>query len=181
MGYYIYLNDNTLTTTTSTSFSHTGLTAGSTYNYRVSSYDAASNDSAWTASVAATTPTSGGTPIADTTKPSVPTGLTATAASSSQINLTRNATTDNVGVTGYYIYLNDKTLTTTTSTSFSHTGLTAGITYIPPRRSSDLASNDSAWTASVAATTPTSGGTPIADTTKPSVPTGLTATAASSS
>jgi hypothetical protein len=37
----------------------------------------------------------------DTIAPSVPTSLTATAVSSSQINLSWNASTDNVGVTGY--------------------------------------------------------------------------------
>ena len=48
-GYYVYLNDAPLTITTGTSFQHTGLTAGTTYNYRVSSYDAVPNHSAWTA------------------------------------------------------------------------------------------------------------------------------------
>ena len=126
-GYYVYLNDAILTTTTTTSFQHTGLTAGTTYNYRVSSYDAANNNSAWTATpVSVTTPAATQT---DTTAPSVPTGLAGTAVSTTQVNLTWNASTDNVGVTGYYVYLNDAILTTTTATSFQHTGLTAGTTY----------------------------------------------------
>ena len=149
-GYYVYLNDKPLATTTGTSFSHTGLTAGATYNYRVSAYDAAANNSAWTASIAAT-PSSGAT--GDTTAPSVPTGLKAAAASSSQINLSWNPSTDNVGVTGYHVYLNDKPLTTTASTSYSHTGLTAGATYNYRVSAYDAAANDSAWTATVAAAT----------------------------
>ena len=40
----------------------------------------------------------------DITTPTVPTGLTATAVSSSQINLSWTASTDNVGVAGYKIY-----------------------------------------------------------------------------
>lgn len=48
----------------------------------------------------------GGPPPADTTAPSVPTGLAATAVSSGQINLTWTASTDNVGVQGYRIYRN---------------------------------------------------------------------------
>ena len=43
-------------------------------------------------------------PIApDTTPPSTPTGLTATAASATQVNLSWTASTDNVGVTGYQV------------------------------------------------------------------------------
>jgi len=43
----------------------------------------------------------------DTQAPTVPTGLTGTAVSPTEINLTWNASTDNVGVTGYWVYLND--------------------------------------------------------------------------
>jgi chitodextrinase len=178
-GYVVYLNDTLLTKTTGTSFSHTGLTAGTIYNYRVSAYDAVPNHSAWTASVAATTSASGGTATPDTTAPTVPTGLTAAATSSSQINLKWNASTDNVAVTGYYVYLNDKPLGTTTSTSYSHTGLTAGATYNYRVSAYDAVPNHSAWTSSVAATTSTSG--TIGDIVPPSVPTGLTTAATSSS
>lgn len=161
-GYYVYLNDKPLTTTTTTSFSHTGLTAGTTYNYRVSAYDAVPNHSAWTSSVAATTPSA---TTNDTTAPTVPTGLTAVASSSTQVDLKWNPSTDDVGVTGYYVYLNDRILAQTTTTTFSHTGLTAGTTYNYRVSAYDAASNDSAWTASVAATTPGgSSGTPQGDT-----------------
>jgi chitodextrinase len=166
-GYYVYLNDQPLATTASTSFSHTGLTAGSTYNYRVSAYDAIPNHSAWTGKVSATTT------LADTQAPGVPTGLTATAVSGTQVNLAWNASTDNVGVTGYYVYLNDQPLATTASTSFSHTGLTAGSTYNYRVSAYDAVPNHSAWTGKVSATTT------LADTQAPSVPTGLKATAVS--
>ena len=179
-GYYVYLNDKPLAPTTGTSFSHTGLTPGTTYNYRVSANDAVPNHSAWTASVAATTASSGGT-VNDTVAPSVPTGLTAAAVSSSQINLKWSPSTDNVAVTGYYVYLNDKALGTATSTSYSHTGLTAGTTYNYRVSAYDAVPNHSAWTASVAATTASASGGGGSDTTAPSVPTGLTAAAVSSS
>ncbi|HKC53571.1 MAG TPA: fibronectin type III domain-containing protein, partial [Burkholderiales bacterium] len=45
----------------------------------------------------------GTTPSADTTLPSAPTGLTASAAGPSGANLSWNASTDNVGVTGYIV------------------------------------------------------------------------------
>jgi chitodextrinase len=146
-GYYVYLNDQPLATTASTSFSHTGLTAGSTYNYRVSAYDAVPNHSAWTGKVSATTT------LADTQAPSVPTGLKATAVSATRVSLAWNASTDNVGVTGYYVYLNDQPLATTTSTSFSHTGLATGSTYSYRVSAFDAVPNHSAWTGTVAATT----------------------------
>ncbi len=144
-GYYVYLNDVALTTTTTTSFQHTGLTPGQTCNYRVSAFDAVPNHSAWTAApVAVTTPA---IPVLDTTAPSVPTGLNAVAASPTQINLSWNPSTDNVGVKGYYVYLNDVALTTTTATSFQHTGLTPGITYNYRVSAYDAVPNHSAWTA----------------------------------
>src|SRR5262249_23030787 len=72
----------------------------------------------------------------DTTAPTAPTGLTATAASNSQINLSWTASTDNVGVTGYRVERCQGTGCTTfaqigtpTATSFGDTGLLASTTY----------------------------------------------------
>ena len=42
--------------------------------------------------------------VSDSIPPSIPTGLTATTISSSQINLSWTASTDNTGVTGYDVY-----------------------------------------------------------------------------
>jgi len=52
----------------------------------------------------------------------VPTGLTATAISSTQINLAWTASTDNVGVTGYRVYRGTTLIATVTATSYSDTG-----------------------------------------------------------
>ena len=56
-------------------------------------------------------------PVSDTTSPSIPTSISATPASSSQINLSWNVSTDNVGVAGYKIYRNGIPLKSTTTTS----------------------------------------------------------------
>src|SRR6266571_1663730 len=164
-GYYVYLNDVALTTTTGTSFQHTGLTAGTTYNYRVSSYDAADNNSAWTA-----TPVSVTTPFAaDTVAPSVPAGLTATAVSSTQINLSWTASTDNVGVTGYRVYRAGTLLVTLGAvTTYQNTGLSASTSYSYTVQAIDAAGNASAQSTSASATTQAA-----PDTQAPSVPTGL--------
>ncbi len=65
----------------------------------------------------------------DTTPPTAPTNLTGSAVSTSQINLTWTASTDNVGVTGYNIYINGSKAGTSTNTSFSATGLIANTSY----------------------------------------------------
>src|SRR5262245_26245558 len=59
----------------------------------------------------------------DTRPPTVPTNLTASAVSSSQINLSWSASTDNVGVTGYRVYRSGTQISTATRTSYAMTGL----------------------------------------------------------
>ena len=115
------------------------------------------------------------TPAADTTVPSVPTGLTATAVSATQINLAWSASTDNVGVTGYRIYRAGTLLATLGAvTSYQNSGLSASSSYSYTVLAVDAAGNASAQSAAVSAVTQTLG-----DTTAPSVPAVLTARAAS--
>jgi hypothetical protein len=85
-------------------------------------------------------------PGSDAQKPSVPTGLTGTAVSSTQINLTWNASTDNVGVAGYEVFRNDVRVAVTTTTSFQNTGLSAGTSYNYRVQAFDAGSNYSGWT-----------------------------------
>ena len=77
--------DSTLVTAHSVTL--IGLTSNATYNFRVRSSDALANEAV----------SANATFIIDTAAPSVPTGLTATAISSTQINLSWAASTDNVG------------------------------------------------------------------------------------
>src|SRR5204862_271307 len=140
-------------------------------SYTVAAYDAAGNLSAQSSSASASTPAP-----ADTTPPSVPTGLTASAVSSSQINLSWTASSDNVGVSGYRVYRNGTQIATTGATSFANTGLSPSTTYSYTVAAYDAAGNLSAQSSSASATTPAP-----PDTTPPSVPTGLTASAVSSS
>lgn len=89
----------------------------------------------------------------DTTPPSVPANLTATAASTSQINLSWTASTDNVGVAGYDIYRNGAYLASVTGTSYNNTGLAMGTTYSYQVLAYDAAGNDSALCAAKNETT----------------------------
>jgi LmbE family N-acetylglucosaminyl deacetylase/chitodextrinase len=99
----------------------------------------------------------------DTTSPTVPTGLTATASSADQVNLTWSASTDNVAVAGYRVYRNGTAIGTTTTTSYSDTGLTASTLYTYRVSAYDGATppNESAQSAAVSATTPSSSGSAL--------------------
>jgi chitodextrinase len=94
------------------------------------------------------------TPSADTTPPSVPTGLAGTLASATQANLSWNASTDKVGVTGYNVYRNGSKVGTSTSTSYQDTSLAAGTTYTYAVSAYDAAGNTSAQSSSVSIATP---------------------------
>ena len=121
----------------------------------------------------------------DTTPPSDVTGLTATAVSPTQINLSWAAATDNVGVTGYRVERCQGAgcstfvqIATPAGTTFGDTGLIAATNYSYRVKAVDAATNVSVNYSNLATAT-----TPAAppDTIPPTDPTGLTATAASSS
>jgi len=90
---------------------------------------------------------------ADTTAPSTPAGLTASAASSSQINLSWNASTDNVGVTGYNVLRGGTKVGTSTTTSYQDNGLNPSTSYSYTVSAFDAAGNTSSQSASSSATT----------------------------
>ena len=91
--------------------------------------------------------------IEDTEDPSIPTNLTATAISSSQINLSWNASTDNIGVTGYNIYRDTTLIDTSSNTTYSNTGLSVETTYAYTVSAYDIAGNTSNQSSSDSATT----------------------------
>ena len=98
--------------------------------------------------------------VVDTVPPSVPTGLTGSDVSKTQINLAWTASTDNVGVAGYKIErcagskcTNFVQVGTSATTSFSNTGLAERTTYKYRVRAYDAAGNNSGYSNIVAATT----------------------------
>src|SRR5437870_1322386 len=151
-GYLVYNADtgSVIATTTTTSFTHSGLVAGTTHKYCVSAFDAVANHSGWTdppVPVTALPP--------DTTAPSTPTELFASAVSSSQINLSWTASTDNVKVTRYIVRRNGVQVATPAATSYADAGLSAATTYSYTVAARDAAGNISANSTSVSVTTPT--------------------------
>ena len=101
----------------------------------------------------------------DTTAPSVPSGLGATAVSTTQVNLGWAASTDNVGVTGYRVFRDGTPVATPTATTYQDTNLTPGTTYTYKVSAYDAAGNESAQSVSASATTQS----PPTDTTPPVV------------
>jgi YD repeat-containing protein len=165
-------------TSTTTTYNATGLTASTSYNFRIRATDAAGNLSTYSSTASGTT--SAGS---DTTPPTAPTGLTATVASSSQINLSWTASTDNVGVTGYRVESCSGASCTTfaqigtpTTTTYNATGLTASTSYSFRVRATDAAGNLSSYSTTAGATT-----SAPPDTTPPTAPGTPTLTVVSSS
>jgi chitodextrinase len=89
----------------------------------------------------------------DTIPPSVPTGLAATPVSTSQINLSWTASTDNVAVAGYDILRNNTKIATTSVLAYVDTGLSANTLYSYAVDAFDAVGNASATSTSVSATT----------------------------
>ncbi len=101
----------------------------------------------------------------DTQAPSAPGNLSASGTTSSSTNLTWNASSDNVGVSGYDILrapgASGGTFTqvaTATGTSHTNTGLAANTTYRYQVRARDAAGNTSAVSNTVTVTTTSGGG-----------------------
>jgi chitodextrinase len=151
-GYEVYKNNTLHSTVTTTSASITGLTAATTYTFKVRAKDAANNYSTYTSDLAVTTSSS-----ADTQAPTIPGALTSSNVSSSGVNLSWSASTDNVGVTGYEVYKNGSLLSTITTTTTTVTGLSPSTTYAFKVRAKDAANNYSAFTSDVSITTQSGG------------------------
>src|SRR5258708_27315560 len=145
-----------ISTPAATTFNDMGLTASTSYSYRVRATDAAGNLGAYSNSASASP-----TAPPDPTPPTAPTNLTATAASASQINLAWIASTDNVGVTGYMVERcqgaacsNFAQISTPTGITFNDTGLTASTSYSYRVRATDAAGNLSTYSSTGTASTP---------------------------
>ena len=95
----------------------------------------------------------------DTEAPSIPADLIATNTTTSATMLSWTVSIDNIGVTAYDVYQNSSFIATTSTASYSVSGLAAETTYNFYVTAKDAAGNVSANSASVNVTTMTSGGT----------------------
>jgi chitodextrinase len=156
-GYNVYNGSTLLGTVTGTIANITGLTSNTQYTFSVSAIDAAANESA-TASINLTT----ASPAGDTQAPTAPSSLSAGGITQTTADLTWNAATDNVGVTAYEVLQNGVLIASTTTTSYTVTGLTAATTYSFTVQATDAAGNTSVASNAVNVTTQSSGtSTPV--------------------
>ena len=164
-GYEVYRDGTQVAAVATTNYTDTGLSASTLYSYTIKAYDAATNISAFSPAASATTL------APDLTPPTVPSNVVATAQSISSILVTWSPATDNVSVTGYLVYRDGTNVAAVAVTNYTDTGLQPSTTYSYTVKAMDAATNVSAASAPVSATTLDP------DVTPPSVPANVTAAA----
>jgi fibronectin type 3 domain-containing protein len=143
-------------TSTTTTYNDTGLTGSTSYSYRVRVKDTAGNTGPYSTTASGTTTA----PVI-----SAPGGLAATAASSSQINLSWTASTETGGAIASYLVerctgaacTTFARIGTSTTTTYTDTGLTASTSYSYRVRVKDAAGNTGPYSATASGTTPSGG------------------------
>lgn len=156
-GYFVYRNNAVLAkVSNTTSYTDTTALPNTRYSYIIAGYDAAGNEGENSSAAVVTTP---GTTNADTQAPTAPSKLTAVAATSNQINLSWQASSDNVGVAAYDIYRSTGTgsaqkVASVTTTSYGDTTVAANQKYSYYVVARDAAGNKSKNSNTVSATTP---------------------------
>jgi chitinase len=155
-GYNISRNGLQIGTSTTAVYLDTTCTASTMYTYSVAAYDAAGNTSPFLSpGVQATTLGAG---LGDTSAPSPPGNVTATALSSSKISLSWIASIDNIGISGYNIYHVSASNTytkvgTTSMTTYTDAGLSAATAYLYVVRAFDGTTTESLNSNQATATT----------------------------
>lgn len=96
-GYEVYRNDQKIAATTRTDYRDEGLQEAQSYEYRIVAFDAFGNRSAPSPAVEESTP--------DVTPPTTPIFVTALPLSTTEVRFQWWETIDNVGTTGYRVYL----------------------------------------------------------------------------
>ena len=180
--YNVVRNGAVIAQTTSTSYTDSTASANTKYTYLVQAVDGAGNTSKNSSSKKITTPKSSGSTPGDKQAPAAPSNLSATATSATQVNLSWSASTDQggSGLAGYNVYRNGKSSqlngSLLTTTTYGDGTVTAGTSYSYQVEAVDGAGNKSA---KATVSVKTSGTAPQKDTSPPTAPSNLAATAIS--
>lgn len=164
-GYDVYQDGGFITNVTGTTYQVSGLSASTSYVFYVIARDAAGNSSAASNTTNITT-----LDPPDTQAPTTPTNLVASNTSYNSTDLSWDASTDNVGVTGYDVYQDGGFVTNVSGTTYQATGLSSNTSYAFYVIARDAAGNSSSASNTVNVTTDV-----FVDTEAPTTPTGLAA------
>lgn len=137
--YDIYLDDTFVANVSNTTYQFSDLQEQTSYGLVVVAKDAAGNESVESEVLVVTTLTS-----PDTVPPSVPKNLQSSEITTTSFKLTWEASTDNVGVTAYDVYLDNAMVATVASTSYNFIALEKERMYSLFIIAKDAAGNSSA-------------------------------------
>ena len=135
-GYEVLLNDNLAGETSSTTFNVQNLVPNTDYAVTIVAKDVAQNRS--TPSTAVNIKT-----LADTTDPSVPTGVSVSNQTGSSFQVSWTASTDDSGILNYEVFLDGNSVGKPTTTFLDITNLTPSTTYVVTILAEDIANNTS--------------------------------------
>ncbi len=139
-GYHVYIDGKDAGKSSGTAYTVTNLIGGTKYSVCLSAYDAASNESQKSTPIVIQTI---GESNADLQSPSVPGGLVLNGKTESSVSMSWSPSTDNVGVSGYIIFLNGTVKGTSTGTSYRINDLRSNTSYALTVSAYDASSNKS--------------------------------------
>jgi endonuclease I/chitodextrinase len=144
--YEIFVDGSFNGNTSNTAYTISGLNSGTTYSITVIAKDIASNQSDPSLAVSGST-------LTDNTAPSVPNNINITNQTGSSFKINWNASTDDSGVTGYDVFVDNIFKETATTETYTAIGLNSNTTYSVNILAKDSADNKSAKSTAVNATT----------------------------
>tara|TARA_R110002126_G_scaffold291243_3_gene451334 strand:+ start:508 stop:2586 length:2079 start_codon:yes stop_codon:yes gene_type:complete len=144
--YDIFINGTLSGNTANTNFSVSNLNSGTTYSITVLAKDLANNKSAESTPV-------NGTTLTDSTPPTVPANITISNETGTSFKVNWTASSDNVAVTSYDVYIDGSLDGSTANTNYNVSGLTASTSYNVSVLAKDQANNSSAQSAVIDAIT----------------------------
>ena len=147
--YSVQRNGVVVASPTGTTYADTGLVPGATYDYVVRAVDTTGNTGPPSGTVQVLNPLP-----PDTTAPTAPTSLAGTLLSPTRSSLSWVASTDNVGVTGYRVTRDGKTLATVATPAYVDTAMPSNATHVYSVRALDGAGNASPASTSVTVIAP---------------------------
>lgn len=144
--YQIYVNGVFKTNSSTTTATIGGLNQGTTYNFYIVAVDSAGN-------VSPQSNIASGTTLTDTVAPTAPTNLSVSSVGTNNIAISWTASTDNIAVDNYEIYVNGVLYGTSLTTSANIANLSPTTTYNIYVIAKDAAGNSSTQSNTVSAKT----------------------------